>query len=161
MLWELPILLRYSSTMAPRSQMPATPKPKRKSRPHPFILEALDPLHPEVRPMFSGHAVYIGDKIVAMLRDHPKSPQDNGMWLVLSETIDPSNPTLRREFPSIRNIDLLGGAIRHWLILPSDNPNFESESLHACDLILAHDPRIGRIPKSRSTPSPKKRAKKS
>src|ERR1700728_168212 len=135
--------------------MPRPPKletkAKRKSPPHPSILEALSPLHPEVRPMFSGHAVYIGDKIVAMLRDHANSPQDNGMWLVLSETTDPASPALRKEFPSIRKIELLGGVIHHWRILPSDSPNFESESLHACDLIRAHDPRIGRIPKSRQT----------
>jgi len=138
--------------------MPRSPKlePKRKSPPHPFILEALAPLHPEAKHMFGGHAVYIGDKIVAMLRDNTKSPQDNGMWLVLSETTDPASRALRKEFPSIRNIDLLGGAIHHWLILPSDSPNFDSESLHACDLILAHDPRIGRIPKSRQSKSSKK-----
>jgi hypothetical protein len=142
----------------PRPPKPEpAPKPKRKSPPHPFLLEALSPLNPEVRPMFSGYAVYIGDKIVAMLRDHLKSPQDNGLWLVLSETTDPAGPALRKEFPSIRNIDLLGGAIRHWLILPSDSPTFESESLHACDLILAHDPRIGRIPKSRQKPTRPKR----
>jgi hypothetical protein len=137
------------SKPAASSPSPLPLKPKRKSPPYPFILEALDPLHPEVRPMFSGHAVYIGDKIVAMLRDHAKSPQDNGMWLVLSETTDPASPALRKEFPSIRKIDLLGGAIRHWLILPADSPGFESESLHACDLILARDTRIGRIPESR------------
>ena len=141
----------------PRPAKLAAPKPKRKSPPHPFLLEALAPLGPEVRPMFSGYAVYIGDKIVAMLRDHAKSPQDNGMWLVLSDTVDPASPALRKEFPSIRNIDLLGGAIHHWLILPADSPNFESESLRACDLILARDPRIGRIPKSRQKPTRPKR----
>jgi hypothetical protein len=132
---------------------PLAAKPKRKSPPYPFILEALAPLDPEVRPMFGGHAVYIGDKIVAMLREHLKSPQDNGLWLVLSETTDPTSPALRTEFPSIRKIDLLGGVIHHWLILPSDSCSFESESLHACDLILARDPRIGRIPKSRQRPA--------
>jgi len=133
------------------------PKLRRKSPPFSFLLEALAPLHPEVRHMFGGHAVYIGDKIVAMLRDNAKSPQDNGMWLVLSETVDPASRALRREFPSIRTIDLLGGAIRHWLILPADSPEFESDSLHACELLLAHDARIGRVPKSRLASSSKKR----
>jgi hypothetical protein len=145
----------------PKLEAPTGSKPRRKSPPYPFILEAIASLDPEVRPMFSGHAVYIGDKIVFMLRDHPKSPQDNGLWLVLSEITDPASPALRKEFPSIRNIDLLGGAIRHWLILPADSPNFESESLHACDLIHAHDPRLGRIPKSRQSRTPKKRTQKS
>jgi hypothetical protein len=140
---------------------PPAAKPRRKTVPYPFILEAIASLDPEVRPMFSGHAVYIGDRIVFMLRDRPKSPQDNGLWLVLSEITDPASPDLRKEFPSIRNIDLLGGAIRHWLILPADSPSFETESLHACDLVLAHDPRLGRVPKSRQSRTPKKRAKKS
>ena len=125
---------------------PAKTKPK---PPHPFVLEALAPLNPEVRRMFSGFAVYIGDRIVCMLRDHAKSPRDNGVWLVLSESTDPSDPELRREFPSIRSIGLLGNKIRHWLLIPSDGADFEAEALHACDLLLNHDSRLGRIPASR------------
>jgi hypothetical protein len=124
-------------------------KPKKKSPPHPFILEALASLEPEVRRMFSGYAVYIGNLLVFMLRDSDKSPQDNGLWLVLSETIEPSVKALRKDFPSLRKIDLLGDFISHWLLIPSDSPTFEEESLHACDLVLRHDSRIGRIPKSR------------
>jgi len=123
-------------------------KPKQKP-PHAFVLEALAPLEPEVRRMFSGFAVYIGDRIVFMLRDHLRSPQDNGLWLVLSETTHPADPLLRREFPSLRPIELLGDKIGHWLLLPSDGPDFEKEALHACDLLLRHDPRLGRVPKSR------------
>lgn len=99
--------------------------------------------------MFSGFAVYVGDLLVCMLRHHPKSARDNGVWLVLSDTTDPKNPELRRELPSIRSIELLGGKIRHWLLIPSDGPNFEMEALHACDLLLRRDSRLGRIPASR------------
>jgi hypothetical protein len=123
---------------------------KAKSKPpFPFILEALESLSPEVRRMFSGFSVYVGDRIVCMLRDHLKSPRDNGVWLVLSEGTDPADRTLRREFPSLRKIELLGGAIGHWLLIPSDGPDFEAEALRACDLLLRHDPRLGRVPKSR------------
>jgi hypothetical protein len=128
--------------------MPNPPKPKQKA-PHGFVLEALMPLNPEVRRMFSGFSVYLGDRIVCMLRDHPKSPRDNGVWLVLSDTTNPSDPALRREFPSLRQIELLQNKIGHWLLIPSDSPSFEAEALHACDLLLRHDPRLGRIPKSR------------
>ena len=134
--------------MARKQLTQRAPKPKPKP-PHAFVLEALAPLDPEVRRMFSGFAVYIGDRIVCMLREHAKSPRDNGVWLVLSETTDPADPALRREFPSIRSIGLLGDKIRHWLLLPSDSPDFESEALHACDLLLKSDRRLGRIPKSR------------
>ena len=84
-----------------------------------------------------------------MLRDHAKSPQDNGVWLVLSEGTSPTDPKLRREFPSLRKIELLGDKIGHWLLIPSDSPNFEIEALHACELMLRGDPRVGRVPKSR------------
>ena len=123
-------------------------KPKEKP-PHAFVLEALTPLNPEVRRMFSGFAVYLGARIVCMLRDHEKSPRDNGVWLVLSERTDPADRELRRELPSIRSIELLGDKIGHWLLIPSDSPDFEIEALHACDLLLRRDPRLGRIPKSR------------
>ena len=128
--------------------MPRAAKPK-KNPPHEFVIDALAPLHPEVRRMFSGFSVYVGDRIVLMLREHAKSPRDNGVWLVLSEGTDPKDRKLKREFPSLRLIELLGGTIGHWLLIPSDGPNFESEALHACDLLLRHDPRIGRIPASR------------
>jgi hypothetical protein len=128
--------------------MPRPDKPKQKA-PHAFVLDALMPLNPEVRRMFSGFAVYLGDRIVCMLREHTKSPRDNGIWLVLSDGTNPTDPELRREFPSIRSIELLGNKIGHWLVIPSDSPGFEVEALHACDLLLRHDPRLGRIPKSR------------
>lgn len=99
--------------------------------------------------MFSGFAVYVGDLLICMLRDSPKSPQDNGVWLVLSEGVDPADPGLHREFPSLRSIELLGNKIGHWLLIPSDGPEFEAEAMHACELLLRRDSRIGRIPKSR------------
>jgi hypothetical protein len=123
-------------------------KPKQKP-PHAFVLDALMALNPEVRRMFSGFAVYLGDLLVCMLRDHLKSPRDNGVWLVLSDTTNPKDPGLRREFPSLRSIEMLGDKIGHWLLIPSDGPGFEAEALHACELFLRHDPRFGRVPKSR------------
>lgn len=128
--------------------MTRLPKPKLKP-PHAFVLEALAPLNPEVRRMFSGFAVYIGDRLVLMLRDHTKHAEDNGIWLVLSEDVDPADTSLRRDFPSIRAIRMLGNKINHWLLIPSDSADFEKEALDACDLIRARDPRLGRIPQSR------------
>ena len=130
-------------------------KPKRRSPPYPFIVEALVPLEPEVRPMFSGFAVYVGEKIVLMLRDSLKQPEDNGVWLVFSEAADLADPGIRKDFPSLRLINLLGGKIAHWRLIPADSTTFESEALHACELLLKHDVRFGRIPQSRQ-PRPAK-----
>jgi hypothetical protein len=84
-----------------------------------------------------------------MLREHTKSPMDNGMWLVLSECANPADAALRKEFPSLRPIGLLGGKMSHWLVIPSESPRFEQDALHACDRLLQRDPRFGRVPKSR------------
>jgi hypothetical protein len=130
----------------PAKTRPAKPKQK---PPHAFVIDALGPLNPEVRRMFSGFAVYVGNKICCMLRDHTKSPQDNGVWLVLADGTNPADPVLRREFPSLRPIELLRDKIGHWLLIPSDSPSFETEALHACDLLLRRDPRLGRVPASR------------
>jgi hypothetical protein len=134
-------------------------RPKRRSAPYPFILEALAPLEPEVRPMFSGFAVYVGEKIVLMLRDSLKQPKDNGVWLVFSETANLADPGIRQDFPSLRLIDLLGGKIAHWRLIPADRSTFESEALHACELLLKHDLRFGRVPQSRQARRTKIRRK--
>ena len=154
-LFEIVSVMLYLMSRTPKTARP----PKRKSPPYPFVLEALAALHPEVRPMFSGFAVYVADKIVAMLRDSVKAPEDNGLWLVLSEGTDPGDPTLRRELPSLRTIGILGGKIGHWLLVPADGSDFEAESFSVCELILARDPRIGRIPKSRQAPAASRRRK--
>jgi hypothetical protein len=101
--------------------------------------------------MFSGFAVYVADKIMLILRDSAKLPEDNGVWLVFSETADPDDPGIRRDFPTLRLIGLLGGKIGHWRLIPADSPTFESEALHACELLLRHDARFGRVPQSRQT----------
>ena len=130
--------------MAPRSGAKGKAKP-----PYPFVLEALEPLHPEVRRMFSGFAVYSGDLLVCMLLDHVKHPNDNGGWVVLAEGVDPGDKGLRREFPSLRKIAMLGGMIGHWLVIPADGPDFEGEAARFCELLLRRDARLGRVPKSR------------
>jgi len=148
---------RYPCAMPARLGVPNIVKPKRKSAPYPFILEALTPLEPEVRPMFSGFAVYLADKIVLMLRDSLKQPEDNGVWLVFSEVANLTEAGIRRDFPSLRLIGLLGDKIAHWRLIPADSPTFESEALHACELLLKHDVRFGRIPQSRRSPPSRSR----
>lgn len=145
------IFSRYSCAMPTRLRIAGPAKPKRRSAPFPFIIEALAPLEPEVRPMFSGFAVYLGEKIALMLRDSPKQPEDNGVWLVFSETANLADAEIRKDFPSIRLIKLLGGKIAHWRLIPADSSTFESEAVHACELLLKHDLRFGRIPQSRQT----------
>lgn len=131
---------------------------KRKKVPHEFVLEALASLLPETRPMFGCLAVYVGDKIVCVLRDkRDATADDDGMWLA---TTPDHHPSLRREFPSLRSIRVLGKKVTGWQVLPADAPDFEEAALRACDCILARDPRIGKVPASRRAGGTKQKLKK-
>lgn len=111
--------------------------------PHQFVLDAIAPLSPYTRPMFGCLAAYVRDKIVLVLRDKPANTADNGVWLA---TTQEHHESLRREFPNMRSIQVLGKPTTGWQVLPADAPDFEEAALRACDLILAGDPRIGKVP---------------
>jgi len=64
-------------------------------------------------------------------------------------TTEEHHESLRREFPSMRSIAVLGKGVTSWQTLPADAPDFEEAALRACELIVAGDPRIGKVPKSR------------
>jgi len=118
------------------------PKP-RKPAPHQFVLDAIEAASPTTRSLFGCLAVYVGEKIVLILRDKPGESSDNGVWLA---TTKEHHDSLRREFPGMRSIGVLGKSVTGWQVLPAGAPDFEEAALHACDLILARDPRIGKVP---------------
>lgn len=118
----------------------------RKAVPHEFVLEAITTLSPRTRPMFGCVAVYIGEKIVLILRDKRDDPVDNGVWL--ATTVE-HHESLRREFPNMRSIRVLGTGVTGWQVLPSDAPDFEAAALRACELLVARDSRIGKVPGDR------------
>jgi hypothetical protein len=122
------------------------PVKRRKAVPYGFVLDALSHLPIEFCSMFGCLALYLGDKIVLMLREKLIQTQDNGVWLA---TTKEHHQSLRHEFPHMRSIQLLGKEVTGWQVLPADAPDFESAALHACELIVARDPRIGKVPKGR------------
>ena len=115
--------------------------------PHEFVLDEIASLSPVTRPMFGCLAVYVEDKIVLILRDKRESRADNGIWLA---TTPEHHESLRREFPRMRSIRVFGKKQTQWQVLAADDPDFEEAARRACKLVLARDPRIGRIPKARS-----------
>jgi len=98
--------------------------------------------------MFGCLAIYVRDKIVLITRDKPVPNPDNGVWLATTEE---HHQSLRRDFPNMRSIEVLGKKVTGWQILPADADDFEEAALRACELVLAGDPRIGKIPKGRRT----------
>jgi len=118
----------------------------RKAIPFEFVLDALTPLAPRTNPMFGCLAIYVGEKIVLVLRDKKTASADNGVWLA---TTKEQHESLRGEFPHMRSIQALGKDLTGWQLLPADAPDFEEAALRACELIAAGDPRIGKVPKAR------------
>ena len=115
----------------------------RKVIPHAFVLDAIASVSPDTKPMFGCTAVYVKDKIVLVLRDRRDKTRDNGVWLA---TTAEHHASLRRQFPSMRSIQALGKKVTSWQVLPADAPDFEEVALRACELVVAGDPRIGKIP---------------
>ena len=117
--------------------------------PHEFVLDALAPLAPVTKPMFGCLAVYVKDQIVLILRDRRDRTADNGVWLA---TTPEHHSSLREEFPAMRSIDVLGTGVTRWQVLPADAIDFEESAMRACELVLARDPRIGKVPSTRRSP---------
>jgi len=133
------------------------PLRQRKPVPYAFVLDAIAHLPIETRPMFGSLAVYLGDKIVLILRYKRDDSPDNGVWL--ATTVE-HHASLQREFPCMRSIQGRGKALTGWQVLPADAPGFEEAAFRACELIGTRDPRVGKVPKSRQKPHPQKAAKK-
>jgi hypothetical protein len=131
----------------------------RKPVPHEFVLDALASISPETRSMFGCLAVYVKDKIVFALREkRNETADDDGVWL--ATTVE-HHASLRRDFPSMRSIRVLGKKVTGWQVLPADSPDFEESALRACEFVIAGDPRIGKVPASRRVKVAKKSKSKS
>jgi hypothetical protein len=114
--------------------------------PFEFVLEELDRIHPRVKPMFGCYAIYAGDKLVLILRQRNDFTYDNGVWLA---ALHEHHASLKKEFPCMRSVRLLGSSETVWQNIPADEDDFEELALKACSLILKGDVRIGKIPKQK------------
>ena len=76
--------------------------------PHAFVLEGISTLSPYTRPMFGCLSGYVKDKIVLILRNEPTNTADNGIWLI---TTQEHHQSLRREFPNMRSVQVLGNGL--------------------------------------------------
>lgn len=121
--------------------------------PYDFVLDELAPLAPVTRPMFGCTAVYVGERIVLILRQ--KGGDDDGVWLATTEQ---HHASLAQEFPAMRSITVFGPGVSGWQVLPEDAADFEDAALRACALVRARDPRIGKVPASKKKPATPKPA---
>ena len=113
----------------------------KKKLPFQFVLDELESLNPLVKPMFGCHAIYVGAKLVLFLYDLQKDADQKGVWVA---TTREAYASLAAEFPAARVKSLESLNKAPWLQLPANAPEFERQVLHACELILQRDSRIGR-----------------
>ena len=125
----------------------------------PFILEELQDSslgrRVRTRPMFGSHAVhavYVDEKIVFILRQKgDRTQRDDGLWVAM---MPEHTDSLSRDFPALRLIELFAARGRKgftgWLNLPETDDGFEETALSICRLVITGDPRIGKVPKSRT-----------
>ncbi|MFN2514248.1 MAG: hypothetical protein ABR568_22900, partial [Pyrinomonadaceae bacterium] len=86
--------------------------------PFPFVLEELSSIRPTIKRMFGFTSVYLDDKLLCSLRDSPKQPGSNGMWLYTTkEHVD----SLGREFPQLpkRQLWRSRNDDKAWVVLAS------------------------------------------
>lgn len=115
--------------------------------PFEFVLEALDRIQPRVKPMFGCYAIYAGEKLVLILRQRTDHRDDNGVWVA---ALHEHHESLKKDFPCMRSVRLLGTSESVWQNIPLEEDDFEELVLKACRFILKGDARIGKIPKKKA-----------
>jgi DNA-directed RNA polymerase specialized sigma54-like protein len=128
---------------------------KTKNIPFKFVLDELDNLNPILKPMFGCWAIYLGEKIVLILRQRKEHPTDNGIWVC---TLAEHHKSLKSELKSMRSIKLFGPGPTGWQNLPVKSKFFEQDVQRVMELVKSNDPRIGKIPKRK--PAKKRSLKK-
>ena len=117
--------------------------------PFDFILDELFSLNPRVNPMFGCHAIYIGEKIMFIVRNKPGvHDESNGVWIATSSE---HHASLKKEFPAMRTVEILSvpGRETEWRMLHMHDDRFEGDVIKICSYIKKNDPRFGKIPKGK------------
>lgn len=118
--------------------------------PFEFVVDYLHSKEPVIKPMFGCFGIYIGRKIVLVLRNRKDHPSANGVWIATNKKYHES---LRKELPSMHSIKILGHGETNWQIINASADDFESSVVRACELILKDDVRVGTIPKAKKKAS--------
>lgn len=129
-----------------------------KGIPFEFVLDELDSLDPVVGRMFGCFSIYIGAKIVLILRDRDTSREDNGLWVA---TTAEHHDSLRAEIPSLRSIAVFGPGPTGWQVIPFESDSFDEDASTICKLIRKRDVRVGKIPAKKRKKSTTKKTKAS
>jgi hypothetical protein len=116
---------------------------KQRIIPFDFVLELLGDKITHTKPMFGCEALYVGHKIVLILRQKDNYKESNGIWIATSAE---HHESLRQIFPNMRNLEIFGDGTTNWQVLHEKDYDFEQAAEKLCDLIIHDDVRVGRIP---------------
>ena len=113
-----------------------------KSFPFSFVLDYL-PAEITVKKLFGMQYIYLRRRILMILRQSPKQPRWNGIWVATSAGHHASLKALVPELGAF----IIDGDDRHsnWLLLNEDAEDFESAAIKICELIMHGDARIGKL----------------
>jgi hypothetical protein len=112
----------------------------KKNLPYSFVLDELAILGVISKPMFGFLYVYLGEKLILLLRERENQPERNGLWLA---TTSERLASLRQEFPLLPSSCVISSGKNGWLFLPARLEVFEPYAIKACGLIAKGDTRIG------------------
>ncbi len=131
-------------------------KPK-KQVPYSYVLDELSSLDLHTNPMFGCTAVYVGPKIMLVLRKKAEMDLDTGIWVCIP---DEFVVEMKKMFPILKGVTFFNNENSAWQNIRETEPDFEEVSLEICKLIKKGDPRIGRVPKPKKLKTKKATPKK-
>ena len=110
--------------------------------PFDFVFDYL-PTGMTVKKMFGMHYIYLGKRIMLILRKSNKEPELNGVWVATSKA---HHQSLKSSIPELGSF-IMNGDERHgnWLLLQDDAEDFEGAAIKVCELIAHGDPTIGKV----------------
>lgn len=108
--------------------------------PHEFVLEELQLLAPTTNPMFGCTAVYVGERIVFILRG--RGDADDGVWVAFEPAREGE---VMAALPTLTAISVIPNA-RGWRKLAQSLESFEEDVLRACAMVREADSVIGKVP---------------
>ncbi|MFB9841700.1 hypothetical protein [Mucilaginibacter ginsenosidivorans] len=113
--------------------------------PFDFVFDYL-PHNVVTKSMFGMQYIYLGTKLMLMLRKSVKEVEMNGVWVA---TAKEHHQSLEKDIPAMVGYVLDNGEIyeSNWRLIKDDRDDFEEAAIKVCELIARSDPRIGKLTK--------------
>jgi hypothetical protein len=110
--------------------------------PYDFVFDYL-PTGITVKKMFGMHYIYLGKRIMIILRKSDNQSELNGIWVATSKE---HHKSLKKNIPELGSF-FIDGDERHgdWKLIADDAEDFEGAAIKICEMISHGDPRIGKL----------------